>query len=413
MLKRTAALLLIAAASFTTLAEEPWSRFRGPNGTGISETPAPTQWSDGEYRWKTELPGEGHSSPILFGGHVYVTCTNPQTAEQLVVAVSAADGKIAWKLSLESHPYPHHAFNSFASATPAADDHHIYVPVSSVDHYQLVAVTHEGKEAWRYEIGDFKSQHGSGASPVVYKDMVILPDDQDGQSAIVALGAADGKPRWKTDRKSGMAAYATPSVFTTPDGKDQLIFASQASGITALDPATGKALWELPDLFNKRVVASPTVAGGFVVAGCGEGGGGKRLVVVKPPTPSSAQPPQIAYEVDKALPYVPTPLYRDGLLFILNDGGIGTCLDAATGAVKWRERVGGESFASPVCAGGVIYCVSRAGEVVALRFADKLEILGRSNLGEPSSATPAVHDGTIYLRTPHYLVAVGARLAAR
>lgn len=406
MLKHTVALALLLV-SLNVFAEEPWSRFHGPDGTGVSETPAPVRWSESDYRWKVELPGEGHSSPVLWGGRVYVTCTDPQTAEQWLVAVSASSGATVWKFALESQPYPHHAFNSFASATPAADSRCVYVPVSSADHHQLVAVTHEGKEAWRYEIGVFKSQHGTGASPIVYKDTVILPNDQDGVSSIVAIGTADGKVRWKADRKSGMAAYATPCVYTGRDGKDQLIAPSTASGLAGLDPATGKQLWALGDLFAKRVVASPVVAGDLVIASCGEGGGGKRLVAVRPGSFDGSKNAQIVYEVDKALPYVPTPVYRNGLLFLLNDGGIGTCLDAATGAVKWRERVIGESFASPVVVGGVVYCVSRTGEVVTFKWGDKHEPLGDATLGEPSHATPAVSQGVIYFRTLRHLICVG------
>jgi outer membrane protein assembly factor BamB len=401
------ALIVLLFATAPAAADDGWTRFRGPNGSGVTASAAPTQWSEADYQWRTQLPGEGHSSPVLHRGRIYLTSTDPDTAEQWLVSVRAADGSIAWTVSLESRPYSKHRFNSFASATPAVDDRHIYVPVSSAEQYELVAVTHEGRETWRYRIGPHVSMHGSAASPIIYRDTVIMANDQDGESFIVAVEAATGRVRWKTPRSSGDAAYGTPSIFTGSDGVDQVILSSKAAGVTALDAATGKVLWEIADLFKDRTVFSPTVAGDLVVAGAGQGPGGKKFVAIRPGCADGSQSAAVVYEVDRALPYVPTPLYYKGLLFLLADGGIVTCVDAATGEVKWRERIGGDHFASPIAANGVLYCVSRHGQVTTLNAADTYEPIAQMNLGEPSHATPAVADGSIYLRTERYLMRVG------
>jgi len=406
MHRHTLALLILILAC-PAVADEGWTRFRGPNGSGVSPSPAPTQWSPADYAWKVELPGEGHSSPVLHRDRVYITATQPQTAEQWLVSVRATDGAIAWKLRLESKPYPQHRFNSFASASPAVDERHVYVPVSSAEEYQLVAVTHEGREAWRHTLGPFVSQHGSAASPIVYRDSVIMPNDQDGESFAIALDGQTGQVRWKTPRKSGNAAYGTPSIFTGADGVDQLILSSQASGVTGLNAATGELLWEVDGLFHDRTVFSPTVAGDLVIAGAGQGIGGKKLVAIRPPASGGSASAELVYEIDKSLPYVPTPLYHEGLLFLLADSGVLTCADAATGQIWWRERIGGNFFASPVIAGDVLYCVSRDGQVVTIQAADTYQPIARTDLGEPTHATPAFAGGVIYLRTERHLIRVG------
>ena len=399
------ALLLITSAAMAS--DDGWTRFRGPNGSGVTGASAPTQWSESDYRWKIELPGEGHSSPVLHRDRIYITATNPDTAEQWLIRVDATAGRVAWTYSLQSRPYSKHRYNSFASATPAVDDRHIYLPVSSAERYELVAVSHDGKEAWRHDLGPYVAQHGSAASPILYKDSVIFPNDQDGESFVIALKRSDGAVKWKTPRASGRAAYGTPCIYTGSDGRDQLILSSHASGVTALDPVTGKLIWEVPDVFKDRTVFSPTVAGDLVVAGAGEGAGGKKLIAIRPGSFDGSAEPRVVYEMDKALPYVPTPLYYQGLLFLLADGGIVSCFDAATGELKWRERIGGDHFASPVCAAGVLYCVTRDGVVTTLRAANQYEPIARMPLGDPSHATPAFADGSIYLRTEKYLVRIG------
>ena len=406
MRRKPIIVLLLTFATTAAASEAGWTRFRGPNGQGVAPSAAPVQWSVADYRWKVELPGEGHSSPVLWRDRIYITSTDPASAEQWLISVDAADGSIGWKFALQSKPYAKHRFNSFASATPAVDDRHVYIPVSSDEHFQLVAVTHAGAEAWRYDLGPFVAQHGTGASPIVWRDTVIIPNDQDGESFIIALDAATGRVRWKTPRRSGPAAYGTPCIYSDTDGRDQLIVSSKASGVTGIDPANGKVLWEVSDLFKDRTVFSPVIAGDLIIAGAGQGPGGKRLVAVRPAPASGSPSAQVIYEIDRALPYVPTPLYHDGLLFLLADGGIVTCADAATGEVKWRERIGGDHFASPIFAGGVLYCVSRDGKVTTLRAADTFELIARMELDEPSHATPATTDGSIYLRTERHLIRI-------
>jgi outer membrane protein assembly factor BamB len=244
----------------------------------------------------------------------------------------------------------------------------------------------------------------------VWRDLVIVPVDQDGPSAIVALDVATGRERWRVARESGLTAYSTPLVIDR-GGQPQLVLASTAHGLTGLDPATGRLLWETR-CFPRRTVSSPILAGGRVVGTCGEGSGDNLLVAVTlpvaPPTAGAAPlTPTTDFVLDRSVaPYVPTPVCSGDRLYLWGDRGVVTCVDAATGAVRWRGRVGGNFSASPIVAGTAVINVSADGEVVVLADGDRFEVLGRTPLDETCRSTPAVAGGRIYFRTASHLLAL-------
>ncbi len=199
------------------------------------------------------------------------------------------------------------------------------------------------------------SQHSCGVSPVVYGDLVVLGNDQgdenhQGTSSLVAVDRRTGELAWKLDRRTATVAYSTPCVYQPAGGEAELIFNSESHGITSIDPASGRVNWEI-NVFSKRSVSSPVIAAGLIFGSCGSGGGGNYVVAVRPPADKGASP-EIAYKLETAAPYVPTPVALDGLLFFWSDNGIVTCLRAATGQTVWQKRVGGNYHGSPVCAGG-------------------------------------------------------------
>jgi outer membrane protein assembly factor BamB len=263
-----------------------------------------------------------------------------------------------------------------------------------------------GREVWRRDLGPFAAQHGFGASPIMVEELVIAPNEQDGPSSIVALDCRTGEVRWTQPRRTEKAAYSTPCTFRPEGGAEQLIFASWAHGVYGLDPQSGKTNWELP-VFQHRVVGSPMIVGGLVIAQSGEGGVGKQCVAVRPGEPAKAVQAKLVYEVSGPIPYVPTPVAKGDLLFLWSDAGIVSCLDAPTGKLHWRERVGGSYFSSPVRVGDRLYNVARDGRVVVLAASKSFAKLGESALGEPSHSTPAVSDGVMYLRTVRHLMALG------
>lgn len=406
-----AAIVLFAVAA--ALPAQEWTRFRGPNGEGVSDaTTVPAQWNDRDVNWRVELPGFGHSSPVLWGDKIFLTSAFDDTALRLVLCLRASDGQIIWQRKYPSSPHVRHKFNSFASSTPCVDSEKVYCCWSTPEEYTLLALDHDGNEVWKKNLGPYVSQHSCGVSPVVYDDLIVLGNDQgdenhQGTSSLVAVDRKTGERRWKLDRRTATVAYSTPCVYQPKGGEPELIFNSESHGITSIDPASGRVNWEI-NVFSKRSVSSPVVAGGLIFGSCGSGGGGNYIVAVRPPAnPGSS--PEIAYKIETSAPYVPTPVALGELVFFWADNGIVTCARASTGETVWQKRVGGNYHGSPVCVGGRLYCLREDGEVTVVAAADKYELLGRNPLGEEARSTPAVADGRMYLRTASHLVSVGGK----
>jgi outer membrane protein assembly factor BamB len=408
----SAAILLLSPAARG--AEQEWSRFRGPNGTGLSTAKGiPTEWTEKDYNWDTTLPGVGHSSPVVWDGQVFVTSAVGDSAERIVMGVDVESGKIAWERHYPSHVHARHKFNSFASSTPALDADRLYVTWSTPEHYTVLALGHDGRDAWQVDLGTVVSQHSTGVSPIVFEDMVIVANDQDGisrdsseagTSFLVALNASDGQVRWRTERTSAVVSYSTPCVYQSPEaGRPELIFNSQAHGISSIDPYTGQLNWEIGAL-DKRAVSSPVVAAGLIFGTTGSGGGGNYVVAIRP-----GKQAEVAYKITQMAPYVPTLVAKGDLLFLWGDNGVVSCVDAATGNVHWRQRVGGNFFGSPVIVDDRVYCIDRDGTVVVLAAAAEYKLLARNPLGENSNSTPAVAGGRMYLRTASHLISLGGR----
>jgi outer membrane protein assembly factor BamB len=385
-----------------------WTRFRGPNGTGLSDaTTVPVKWTEKDYHWKVALPGGGHSSPVLWGDKVFVTSGDTGAPKTLLSCLKAADGGALWTREFQSKHHNMNGLNSYATPTPAVDARRVYLCWVTPERFNVAALDHDGTEVWRRDLGPFVSQHGHGASPIVLEDLVVLSNDQDGRSFLIALEAATGKTRWLTERRSVKAAYSTPCVFQREGGPAELIFTSMAHGVTSVDPQTGKVNWEVAGAFPKRVVSSPLAAAGLIFGQCGEAGSGMHVSAIRPDPKSPEIAAKEAYKITRTPPYVPTPVAKGDLVFLWGDSGTVTCIRAATGEEVWREKVGGQFYGSPVCVNGRLYCISTKGEVVVLAAADKYELLARNPLGEPSQATPAVSGGRMYLRTYSHLISIG------
>jgi outer membrane protein assembly factor BamB len=386
-----------------------WTRFRGPNGSGLGKAPGlPAQFSEKDYNWKIEIPGSGHSSPVVWGDRVFVTCTPEGTARRIIVCVNAADGKIAWQRDYETGSFRQHADNSYASMSPAVDSERVYVWWGGPAGSALVALDQkDGRELWKRELGPFVSQHGPGSSPIVFEKTVLLYFDQDEPTSFLAsFDAKTGAQRWKLDREGTMSSASTPCILQSPEGTAEVIVISRTLGMTSVDARNGSIKWELPGLLSKRCVASPIVTdGGLVIALCGEGRAESFVDAVKPPT--NAQPPQKVYEVIRTGGYVPTPIAVGPLLFLWKEDGLVTCLRAATNEQVWSERVQGPCYGSPVFANGRLYYMTRRGDLVVVSAGEKFEEIARIPLGEGSHATPAISGGRMYLRTFTHLISVG------
>ena len=410
-----AAVVAVAAASAGAAAADGpvhWPRFRGPNGDGVAEGVAfPATWSESDYVWKVRLEGGGgHSSPVVWGDRVFVTSGDQKTAARTVQCLKAADGSTLWTKTYRGAPCKQNALNAYAATTPALDAERLYLSWATPERFIAIALTHDGEEVWRQNLGPWESWHGYGGSPIVVGDRVVLANDQRGPSSVVALDAATGKVRWKTDRPGkGKAAYAVPCVFGAAGDSPQIIVTSKTAGMAGLDAATGRVLWQVPDAMPQRVVSSPVAAGGLALATCGTGGKAKHIIAIRPPA-SGDGVAEVAWTVTKDAPYVPTPVVHDGRVYLWTEAGVVSCLRLETGERVWSERVGGGTYyASPIVVGGKVYNASKKGEMVALKAGDAFERLGRTDLGEMCQATPAVAGGRMLIRTWSHLMALPAK----
>ncbi len=393
-----------------------WTRFRGPNGTGISDAKGiPTKFTEKDFNWKTPLPGMGHSQPVVWGDKVFVTSAPEDGSARSVICVGAKDGAILWKKSFPSKKYTTSHRNSMASSTPTVDADHVYAAFAHPGNLFIVALDHSGNEKWRQGVGAVAGRHGFGASPILFEDMIIVSnehqrrgDEPEMSSALVALDRMTGDRKWRLPRKSAIQAYGTPCVFEFERGRPELLVTSSGHGVYSVEARTGKPLWTAR-VFKARSVSSPIVASGLVFGTNGSGPGGKYLVAVRPGGEGDVTDTHLLYEVKNA-PYVPTPLAKDGRLYLWSDtGGIVTCIKAASGEEIWKGRVSGNYSGSPVWNEGRLFCISDDGEVAVVSAGDKFEVLARNPLGEPSRGTPAISGGRMYLRTYGHLISVGGR----
>lgn len=414
-------LLVVALLCGASVAQE-WTRFRGPNGTGISPAKTiPTEISDVYRHWKIDLPGVGHSSPVLWGNEIFVTTTGDSAGGFTALCIDAREGKILWRRDFPLSPFPRHKFNSFASSTPAVDEDRVYVIWNEPSNYMLAALDHEGRLLWQRNFGPFKSQHGSAISPMIYDGKIIVGYEQGDanviranageKSFILAVDAKDGKTVWETPRKTVSVAYSTPCVYEPKGGKPALIFNSEAHGISAVDPANGKVLWSFEEAFDKRSVSSPVIAGDIIFGSCGSGGGGSFVTAIRAGDAARGREPELAYHVRKSAPYVPTPVAVGELAWLWSDGGILTCLVSKTGEIKYQERVGGNYFGSPVWVDGRLFAVSTAGELVVVAASDEFQVLHRYALNEICHTTPAVANERLFIRTENHLLSFGSARA--
>jgi outer membrane protein assembly factor BamB len=407
------AVLVFAASLSTNGTAQEWTRFRGPNGTGISPAKGiPVAWTDQDFTWRVEIPGQSHSPPVIWGDSLFLTTAMDVGKERAILCLDKKSGRERWR---KVYPLPtHRPANrnaSYANGSPVVDQDRVIACFVSRDHFWVRSFDHAGNEQWSRDLGSFESQHGHGASPIIYENMVIVTNDQDGDSFVTALDLKTGKTIWKTPRRPAptFTAYGTPCLHARAGGPPELLLSSQSHGISSLDPKTGAPNWEAP-VYRIRVVASPVVAGDLVIGSCGQGGGaGNYLSAVRLGGKGDVSKTHVAYTLRKSTPYVPTPLYLDGRLYLISDAGIASALEAATGREIWSERLRAEFFGSPVLIEGKIYCGSTKGEMIVLGTGDTFQLLGRNPIGEGTHSTPCIDAGRLYVKTLSHLVCIGGK----
>lgn len=390
-------------------AEPEWPRFRGPNGAGVDETAnIPATWTDADFFWRIDLPGIGHGSPVVAGDRIFLLCAEEQSSKRIPVCVSAKDGSILWKKEYDTDKFKGHKFNSPASTTPALDGENVYFTWGTKERLTAVALTQDGNELWQADLGPVKGGHGFGASPMVYGNLVVINNDQDGDSSLIALHKTSGEKAWEIPRHSKRLSYSVPVVKPTPAG-DVLIFTNWQHGFTAVEPQTGKVLSDV-SVFNldtsERAISSPVLAGDLIIGTCGFANEPKQAVAMK----FEGGKLEEVWRIERNVPHIPSVIVIGERAFFWEDKGVGTCIDHQTGEVIWRERIGGASFfGSPVSDGEKIFCADADGVVVCIAASDEFKELGRTKLNDLCHGTPAIAHGNLYIRTFQQLLAVKGR----
>ena len=449
-----------------------WDRFRGPNGTGVSEsTRLPAEFGPAKNLvWRRELPA-GHSSPVIAAGRVYLTAIDRDRLYTLCLEVGA--GRILWKQEApRARQEKLHSLNNPASPTPVTDGNNVY---TFFPDFGLLSYTRDGQERWRLPLGPFKNVYGIGVSPILADDVVVLVIDQDKNSFILAAGRNDGKIRWRKPRPEALSGASTPAMVKPPSGPS-LILAPGSFRMDAYSARDGEAAWWVQGL-PSEMKSVPIVAGDQVyVSGFNtpENDPGRQVALptwkellarddankdgaIQKEEVSDAltkrywefidtdgrgkigesewnvhrsvmaaenglyafklgsvgdATSRLIWKYQRSVPQLPSPVLYKDVVYMLNDKGVLTTLEAATGRMLRQDRVRGISdnyYASPVAADGKIFLASHKGVVTVLRAGGQQEVLAANALEEEIFATPAIADGRLYVRTVAALYCFGAR----
>jgi outer membrane protein assembly factor BamB len=404
---RPIALSLLVAVIWSGSAAraDDWPQFRGPSGQGHSaEVGLPVTWSESQnVIWKTPVPGRGWSSPSVAGGRVWVTTSIKEKGASLrAMAFDAGTGRETVNVEvfhLRSADLTNPK-NSHASPTPIVEGDRVYVHFGAEG---TAALTIAGEIVWKTRLS-YASQHGNGGSPVLYGDLLIVSCDGSDDAFVVALDKRTGKVRWKTSRRlPADQAYSTPLVIRVGD-RDELVSVG-AYRAAAYDPQTGKEIWRVSYADGFSNVPRPVYGHGLVYIATGFQQ--PSLLAVRADGAGDVTKTHIAWTLRRGAPLTPSPLLVGDELYIVNDGGIASCLDAKTGEARWLQRLGGEYSASPVFADGRIYFLSEEGVATVIAPGKEFRKLATSSLDGETLASMAVSGGSIFIRTDSHLYRIG------
>jgi len=415
-----------------------WPQWRGADGSGVStEKNLPSDWNVSKnIKWKTPIEGRGHSSPIVWNNRIFLTTAvegevvpgakaikhmdgdkeflHPDSVGAdrkhsfKVVCIDRVSGKVLWEsVAWEGTPYDNrHRKSSYAASTPATDGELVYAFFGTEG---LYAYDFKGKLAWKAKLGNLGTVGmGTGTSPVLYENLVIVQCDEENGAAsfIVGLDKKSGKEVWRTPRKV-QVSWSTPLLVRTAQRTE--LITSGTESIISYDPATGKELWTHKGVESNAIpspVANKEMA--FLVAGFPA----KIAMALK--LGGSGDLTGSANEVwkySKGTAYVPSPILYQDYLYIMTDRGILTCIDARTGEVKYeggRIPIPATFTASPVAFDGKLLLTSEDGDTFIIKSGPKHEVLGTNSVGEPVYASPAIADGRIFIRGEHNLYCIGS-----
>ena len=400
-----------------------WTRFRGPNGTGVSdETGLPATWSETEnLAWKTPLPGAGASSPILWGGRIFLTCysgygldrDDPGDQSQLqrhLICVRASDGKMLWNKSvgavLPEEPYKGMMReNGYASQTPVTDGRLVYVLFGKTG---VIAFDMEGNRAWQTSVGtgSAKMHWGSAASPILYRDLLLV-NAWDESKSLVALSKQTGKRIWQADLSEAGLSFSTPVLVDPGNGQMELVVPMPGQ-VWGLSPETGEKLWSIRTNHSTVITASP-IAGKGTAYVHGGGPQGSGSLAVRAGGKGDVTDTHVEW-TSSEMTGPPSPVLLKGLLYWVDGSGKACCMDAKTGELRYSEQlpVSGRfaAYASVVAADQKLYAVTRTSGTFVLAAEPRFKVLAHNTFASDDSefnASPAISDGRLFLRSDRFL----------
>lgn len=428
-----AACLFAAGASFAAEAEDSWPQFRGPRGDGHSTaTGIASVWAeDKNVAWKIPVPGEGHSSPVVADGRIWLTAAvvSPLSAEEQkarLAKIPNANGlEIAGKVTLKALAYDAqtgsplfdaplfqldeppaiHSLNSYASPSPVLEDGKLYCHFGTFGNACVDAAT--GKVLWKNDEHQVDHQNGPGSSPILWGRLFIVHYDGIDKQYLVALHKESGKTAWKVARSGKLEdkvdlkkAYCTPTIIEE-NGKPVLV-SPGADWVYGYDPESGEELWKLNyGKLGFSTVPKPIQGNGlvYICTSYME----SRLLAIRTDGRGDVSKSHVAWTVDKQVPRKPSLILVGEQLYMVNDGGVLTCMDASTGKTLWVKRLGGDFSASPTFVDGKLYFLNQQGKAWVLRPGDRYDEIAENTLSEGFMASPAIHKKALLLRTTGHL----------
>lgn len=381
-----------------------WPDFRGPTMDGHSDaTGLPLTWSETEnVRWKTALPGVGHSTPVIWGQQIWLTTATRDGKMMYALCIDRESGEVTTRIKLldVAAPQPINAANSYASPSPVIEEGRVYLHFGT---YGTAAIdTESGSVLWKRTDLNLDHKEGPGSSPVLWNDLLILACDGMDVQYVVALDKLTGKTQWKKERSVNFAdvnpdfrkAYSTPLIANVA-GKPVLI-STAAQSAYGYDPASGEELWRMPHTGFSNI-SRPVIGQGMMFLNTGYMK--PQLVAVKLGVSGLVDDSQALWRQATAIPNKPSVVLVGDLIFMVTDGGVATCLEAASGTPVWTKRLGGNFSASPIDAAGRIYFCDQDGKTTVIAPSREYKELAVNQLDAGCTASPAVAGQALYLRT--------------
>jgi outer membrane protein assembly factor BamB len=406
-------LLLLATCWALPAQGENWPGWRGPRGDGSSlETGIPVQWSPTEnVHWKIPVPYIGHASPIIWEDRLFLVGTDLEKQDRMLTAFDRQTGKQLWSRRVVHAPLEgKHRLNSYSSSTPVTDGERLYVSFLAEGKMLVAAYNLAGDELWKVFPGPFSSVHGYCSSPILFEDKLIINGDHDGEAYLVALDKTNGQTIWKTPRENKTRSYCTPLIREI-DGRTQMILSGSKS-VASYDPHDGARHWFMDgptEQFVASIVYSHDLL--FVTGGFPE----HHVLTIAPHGHGNITSSHVKWHhTGKLASYVPSPIALDDYFLIVSDDGLATCLEASTGAIQWSNKLSRHSSASLISAGGLVYFLDDFGVTQVIKPGKTFDVVAVNRLLDPESkepdlcsASPAVSQGQIFIRSDRWLFCIG------